>query len=304
MITDNRRALMITIAADTSSTKINGSFVKGVNGGFRGPFWPDGRYEYVPVPETIMYQTEGGKWKWTGEYVKGGEETYGSTLGYRLKSPLASTIPSKFREKLVNAAVHHDPRFRKGELTYGDGQSEGRGKQLTKLNPDDLLVFCPSLENPETGDRGRFIMGYFTVKQVFNFVCGEAEFKKKHGCGRSEIIDEYKDKNAHFSDAFARAWGWKNRGELLTACLGGGEEDRDLVLVTGKENESGLFRKCIKITKPRDGRNFVIPTNLVKSLGLKTQARPLAFDRGWKWVEGKTYFKSLVELLEQGDGFL
>jgi hypothetical protein len=304
MRTDNRRALMITIAADTSSTNINGSILKGVNGGFRGPFWPDLRYEYIPVPETRMYQTEDGKWKWTGEYVEGGKETYESTLGYRLKSPLVSSIPFKLRKKLMNAAVHHDPRFRKGELTYGDGQSEGRGKQLAKLNPDDLLVFCPSLENPETGDRGRFIMGYFTVKEVFNFVGGEAEFKKKHERDRSEIIDEYKNKNAHFSDAFARAWGWKNQGELQRAYLGGKKEDRDLVLVTGKENESGLLRKCIKITKPRDGKNFVMPTNLVESLGLKTPARPLAFDRGWKWIEGKTYFKSLTNLLEQGDGFL
>jgi hypothetical protein len=296
-----RKALLLSIGADTTSTKVDGKYVPGVNGGFRGPFWPDNRFEYIPVPETKMRKTD-GKWQWTGRYVEGGNITYQSSFGERLSQPMSSTMPPEFRDKLKHVAIHYDPRFRKSTLTYGDGREETRGKQLLKLNKDDLLVFCPSLENSETEDRGRFIMGYFAVENVFDFGLDDDEFKKRSNRTLSDVVKTYKNTNAHFSDSFAKAWGWENKSEMVQAYLS--RKERDLVLVTGTENRSGLFKRAIRITAPHEGKYFVMPTPLVKSLGLRYPAKPLHFDRGWKWVEGNSYFKALLDLLEQGEGFI
>lgn len=287
---ENRRALLITIGVDTSP----------VNGGFRGPFRSENYFEYIPVPETKMYQCSHGKYSWTHEYVKSYGITYSKTKGNRLKAPLFSSMPENMREKFKDVAVHNDPNFE--HLTYGDGRKKKttlRGSQLAKLREDDLLVFCPSLENYETGDRGRFIIGYFTVKSVYDFI--DQEFEKRYSCTRSEIINKYKDKNAHFSDAFARAWGWSGQQELLSAYER--KEEDDFILVMGEEGQSGIFRKAIRITKPYNGKYFIMPKDLVTKLGLRKPPEPLRYERGWKWVEEK-HFEKLDGLLEEGEGFI
>jgi len=294
---EHKKALLITIGADTSSVKVNDKYVPNFNGGFRGPFWEEGdRFEYIPIPETIMKHRSNGKWEWTGKYVEGDKNTYGNACGNRLKEAIITNIPSKFREKLRNVAMHHDPNFR--DLTYGDGKRyTPRGKQLAKLKPDDLLVFCPSLQNPETRgpDRGRFIIGYFRVEHVFDFT--DPEFEKRYECTRSEVIRKYQNKNAHFSAEFAKAWDCSQE-ELFECYLD--EKEADLVLVVGKKEESGLFERAIRITALHGCKYFVMPQNLVRDLGLRKPAKPLRYEKGWKWVEGDPHIRNLISLLRKG----
>ena len=292
-----RKALLITIAVDTSQAKVKEKYVPNFNGGFRGPFWGKGEsYEYIPIPETVMKQRSDEKWQWTGKYVKNSEGTYGTARGNRLKTDISVNIPLKFREQLEHVVIHHDPNFR--HLTYGDGKKgTPRGKQLAKLNSNDLLVFCPSLENPETkeSDRGRFIIGYFTVENAYDFT--DSEFEKRFKCTRSEVVKQYKNKNAHFSRGFARAWDCDQK-ELLDSYLD--EKEADLVLVTGQKGKSGLFENAIRITKPHNGKYFTMPHDLVRDLGLAKPPRPLRFEKGWKWVTGEQYLGNLLNLLRKG----
>ncbi|MGD0494626.1 MAG: hypothetical protein ABSB28_01130 [Candidatus Bathyarchaeia archaeon] len=296
-----RKALLITIAVDTSSAKGKGKYVPNFNGGFRGPFWGKGEeFEYIPIPETMMGQRSDKKWEWKGKYVEGGKATYKTALGNRSKTNILTYVPAELRANLEHAAIHYDPDFK--NLTYGDGKKETpRGKQLAKLNPGDLLVFCPSLENPETRepDRGRFIIGSFTVECAYDFT--NAEFEKRFKCTRSDVVEKYKNKNAHFSEEFARAWDC-SRKELLESY--DDKEEADLVLVAGIEKESGLFENAIRITRPHDGKYFVMPKDLVGDLGLKKPPGPLKYERGWKWVKGDQYLRNLHNLLKKGGDFV
>jgi len=297
MKNENRKALLITIAVDTSSAKVSGKYVPNFTGGFRGPFWEKGeKFEYIPIPETMMQQISDKKWEWTGKYVEGGKVTYGTATGNRLKTSIFTHVPPRFKSNLEHAAVHHDPNFR--NLTYGDGIEETpRGKQLAKLNPGDLLVFCPSLENPETQepDRGRFIVGYFTVECAYDFT--NPEFEKLFKCARSDVVEKYMNKNAHFSEEFARAWVC-SRKELLESY--NDKKEADLVLVIGRKGKSGLFENAIRITKPHNGKYFTMRHDLVRDLGLAKPPRPLRFERGWKWVTGEQHLGNLLNLLRKG----
>jgi hypothetical protein len=278
-------ALLLSIAVDTTKA----------GGGFRGPFEQDGKYEYIPVPE---YKTESDE-KTFKCYLEGepGEQIYGKDFGNRRSTPLINSMPETYKRKLVDIAIHHDPNFR--HKTYGDGVIKTRrGQKVATLNPGDLLVFCPSLENYDTQDRGRFIIGYFVVEHLYDF--SARDFEKEYGRSRKEIVEEYEDKNAHFSKAFARAWDCDDRNELLDSYLG---QKADLVLVTGKPDQGGLFEKAIRLTEPYKGEYYFMRREIVRSLGLAGSPYRLRFGRGWKHVDSN-HVKELSNLFQKEGGGL
>ncbi|MBI2292342.1 MAG: hypothetical protein HYU73_18905 [Betaproteobacteria bacterium] len=115
-------------------------------GGTLGPIFPDGTFEYVPIPES-------------SEHVSP-RSLYFRDLPARHGGTLAQYVPRRYRE----AAAHYDPEF--DTFTYGD---PGRNKraQLLHLGDGDLLVFYAGLR--PLGDRATsrlYIIGYFTVASV------------------------------------------------------------------------------------------------------------------------------------------
>lgn len=115
-------------------------------GGTLGPIFPDGTFEYVPIPES-------------SEYVSP-RSLYFCDLPARHGGTLAQYVPRRYRD----AAAHYDPEF--DTFTYGD---PGRNKraQLLRLGNGDLLVFYAGLR--PLGDRATsrlYIIGYFTVASV------------------------------------------------------------------------------------------------------------------------------------------
>jgi len=111
-----------------------------------GPIFPDGTFEYVPIPESSQYVSP------RSLYFRDLPACHGGTL--------AQHVPAKYRE----AAAHYDPEFE--TFTYGDPTRNKRA-QLLRLEDGDLLVFYAGLRPVEFRAVSRlYIIGYFTVASV------------------------------------------------------------------------------------------------------------------------------------------
>lgn len=124
-------ALLLRVGTDTGT------------GGSHGPLFPDGRFEYVPIPES---------------HRPAETRTYADLSG-RYGAPLSTYVPH-----LADRVPHYDPEFT--TYTYGD---VGRIKrsQLTRLTEDDLLIFYAGLEPVDgSGPALLYAIGYFTVAEL------------------------------------------------------------------------------------------------------------------------------------------
>lgn len=112
-------------------------------GGTLGPIFPDGTFEYVPIPESPEYVSP--------------RSVYYRDLPARHGGTLAQYVPRRYRD----APAHYDPEFE--TFTYGDPTRNKRA-QLLRLDDGDLLVFYAGLcqEGVRTTSR-LYIIGYFTV---------------------------------------------------------------------------------------------------------------------------------------------
>lgn len=126
------KALLLRVGIDTGS------------GGSRAPIFPDGSFEYIPIPEPrATVETR----------------TYARMVG-RSGKPLADFI----KDRLRDVVPHIDPEFQ--TFTYGDPTRTKRA-QLLALEAGDLLVFYAGLQPVEATDKPRlFIIGYFKVGSV------------------------------------------------------------------------------------------------------------------------------------------
>jgi hypothetical protein len=137
------RALAINVGANTNEP------------GFRGPVHPDGRFEFVPIPEA--------------EPLRESVPTYGD-LGLRTDVSAVTDRP-----------VHLDPEFaeypRCGAYTYGDPHGTKAGP-IAALDPGDWLLFYATLSAVEgegngteradwiAPDWGTYLVGEFRVERV------------------------------------------------------------------------------------------------------------------------------------------
>lgn len=175
---------------------------KGV-GGSLGPIFDDGFFEYIPIPERCA----------TSE-----NKTYAHLHGRNYRS-LADFIPIK----LHNSIPHIDPEFE--TFTYGDPTPK-KSRQLARLLRGDLLVFYAGLE-PKNGIDNiprLFIIGYFTVRQVYNF--NEIPTSKHTSTYRKV------NNNAHAKRTYS---------------------DKGLVIVEGESRNSKLLSKALPLG---DSRNY------------------------------------------------
>lgn len=111
-----------------------------------GPIFPDGTFEYVPIPDN--------PWRVSDRSL------YFRDLPARSGGGVACFVPRKY----VEGPAHNDPEF--GTFTYGDPSKIKRG-QLLRLSKGDMLVFYAGLRPPEQRlGSNLFIIGYFVVKHV------------------------------------------------------------------------------------------------------------------------------------------
>ena len=130
------RAIAINVGANTNEP------------GFRGPVHPDGRFEYVPIPESEA----------TTEPVP----TYGDLAGH-LETPIPSAVADR--------PVHLDPEFPEypfcERYTYGDEHGVKAGP-LSTLSAGDYVFFYATLSVAEPAswlppEWGAFLIGQFEL---------------------------------------------------------------------------------------------------------------------------------------------
>ncbi len=131
-------------------------------GGALGPVFPDGSFEYIPIPEAGLSRCS---------------VTY-ATLEGRHTDSLAVLLPPR----LARQHPHIDPDFK--TATYGDAAPRKR-QLLLRLGPGDLLVFYAGLEPSPAEDRARlFAIGSLAVKKVYELSSrdiGRASLRQRFG---------------------------------------------------------------------------------------------------------------------------
>jgi hypothetical protein len=148
------RAVAVNVAANTNEP------------GFRGPIYPDGRFAYVPIPES--------------EPTDGGVPTYADLAAADFGGPgLHRSLPESVRER----PVHLDPEFAGypacERYTYGDEHGV-KAAPLSELRAGDHVFFYATLEtvNPDasadwiTPEWGAYLIGHFRLAR--DAVTGEA----------------------------------------------------------------------------------------------------------------------------------
>lgn len=135
-------------------------------GGGLGPIYPDGTFDYVPIPES--HDTAE-----TRSYLD---------LDDSRGNPLADHVGEEHRAD----KVHWDPEFE----TYTYGDPTHKRSQLAELEEDDLLIFYAGLKPSDGTDHPRlYVIGYFTVAAVHDL----AEMSEVE---RADLLDRL-DNNAH-----------------------------------------------------------------------------------------------------------
>ncbi|HEU5274262.1 MAG TPA: hypothetical protein VFU97_11420 [Xanthobacteraceae bacterium] len=137
--TSVRNALLLRVGIDRGT------------GGALGPIFPDGTFEYIPIPEMVPTRCP---------------LTY-ATLAGRHVASLATVLPAR----LAGRPPHIDPDF--STATYGDAAPRKR-QQLFHLTPGDLLVFYTGLSPRPPEDQPKlFAIGYITVRRVHDLRAGD-----------------------------------------------------------------------------------------------------------------------------------
>ena len=112
-------------------------------GGIYGPFFKDGSFEYIPIPDFFGID----------------ERTYGNTISPKGKR-LVEYFPSLRQAHMSNQSIHFDPEF--ATFTYGDPTSPKAG--LRHLEKGDILVFYCGLEGWDfKSNPALYLMGYFEI---------------------------------------------------------------------------------------------------------------------------------------------
>ena len=125
--------------------------------GFSGPIFPDGTFEFLPIPE---------------------DRDLPGDHAVRYKDLTAHHDPGRNQlryvpKRLWDWPAHNDPEF--DTFTYGDNcATSPRASSLRRLEPGDHLFFLARLErwtgDGSTGDFGFYLVGFLEIAEVLSDV--------------------------------------------------------------------------------------------------------------------------------------
>jgi hypothetical protein len=231
-------AIAINVAANTNDP------------GFRGPVWPDGTFEYIPIPESEPAVDP---------------PTYGD-----LTTHLETPIP----EDLQDQPVHLDPEFPEypccERYTYGDEHGIKAGP-LSDLTAGEYVFFYATLSVQSPADWlpqrwGAFLIGQFRLAQ--DALTGE-EYAALDSDGQAPFAN-----NAHVRRE-TRPKGGSRTDERRRR-----ESVDARVFLLGDPDASALYDHCIPLSRPTGGSDA---NRLVTGLSSDSGKgpwwrRPLRFD--------------------------
>ena len=201
--------LLIGVGADTTNTWPT------------PPIYPDGRFEYVPIPDSHESREL---------------RRYGNTTLRHRDATLANALDRVYRNgewhrDFSDFPLHHDPNF--DALTFGDPVKTR--SQLLELDPDDVLAFYAGLvREGESTPIHRYLVGYFTVASI-------TDFDALTGDEREAALDAHR-RNAHVKQYRAS---------------GNPERLRGLVIARGREDEPGrLLDRALRISDRRPNGHY------------------------------------------------
>ena len=148
---------MVSVDPDARIFLVNVG-VNASHGAIRSPIFPDGTFEFLPIPEDRAW--------WSPTLP-----AYPKLSAFNdPDKTLAQYAPaSRWNDRL-----HDDPEFR--TFTYGDNpQTTGRGAGLKQGGPGDYIVFLARLaphdgEATFHGPPGFYLVGFFRVSEVLQAV--------------------------------------------------------------------------------------------------------------------------------------
>jgi len=187
----------------------------GKNSNPVGPVHEDGRFEYIPIPETVEETTE--KRTYGSESFRFQSNTCFADYLNWIKPGGDDSRKKSTKEAITNHPLHYDPDFE--NLTYGE--SSGRSEYIDRLldlepNKDAVAFYAGLAQN---GRKHRYLIGYFVVNEVVHLK-GVSDEERKH---------RFQDNrhNAHAKRYFGI----------------GESKHEELVIVDGKE-PGGLLEKA------------------------------------------------------------
>ncbi|MCK4736118.1 MAG: hypothetical protein KAT65_26925 [Methanophagales archaeon] len=132
---------------------VNTTHASPKKGGCKSPIFPNGTFEFIPIPED----------KRDCRYTS---NTY-STIKCYNNPELTLTLSHYIdEEKYHNYAVHNDPEFK--TYTYGDIMTP-RASNLSEIEPNDVLLFLARLykfkEGVFTDNGDLYFIGCFTIEE-------------------------------------------------------------------------------------------------------------------------------------------
>jgi hypothetical protein len=128
------------------------------NAGQVAPLYPDGRFEYIPIPEKTP-ETEETTTYGTWDLRRGGVAA--DRLSAITPDPSGGTTIRG--DTLRDWPLHHDPNFE--ALTYGEHRPNYL-RRLRRLDPGDVVGLYAGLRPPGGERAHRYLIGYFTVSAV------------------------------------------------------------------------------------------------------------------------------------------
>lgn len=215
------------------------------------PVYPDGTFEYVPIPEargpdgTTETRTYGTV---SLRHAEGTMADYLTSI-----TPRPGDGPTLTGDALAAWPLHHDPNFE--GLTYGETTSRGSYTTLLRtLDPGDAVAFYTGLRGPDADYRHRYVIGWFTVATVRD--CrrvehdgGTASFTTLSTDEQQAIMGEHAE-NAH-AKRFAAT------GELHA---GDG-----LVIVDGRP-PGGLLDTAVRLSEPHASGHHYLTDEMQRRL--------------------------------------
>jgi hypothetical protein len=201
--------LLIGVGADSTNTRPT------------PPVYPDGRFEYVPIPDADE-STEGKR--------------YGNTTLRHRDRTLADYFDrvhrkGEWHEEFADTPLHHDPNFE--ALTFGDPKKSR--SQLLRLSPGDLLAFYAGLvREGQSTPIHRYLIGYFTIDSI-------TDFDSLSPADRERAIETH-SRNAH-----AKQYRASEDEERLAG----------LVIASGDSGKpGGLLERAIRVSERRQNGHY------------------------------------------------